>query len=369
LSSVIKKTEVIGGKNMLFCKQCNKTYLSGKNFCPDCGSALELLPDTNDINEKTENQQLVLKNLLPCSDTKSKKVKKTGAAAVICMFIINLIPIIGFPLAFIWAWSKYKSFKIKLVGLMVLFIILNVTATIFGYALAISHMENSLAKAAGINSNASVAYQMNMPSVTTAATNPESSYQQQNSTTSDVLSGIMGPDAFPDSGIEAEDNILEDIPEIDIGVYQDIAGIGPGMAGMFIPDFSSYTGGIDSYPAEDVVIPEGVNMPVTGEHGNMDIDYHGDNSGTGSNSFSVDEEGNVYIDSDGDGKYDYYMDKHGNVVPLDSSIKVDEHGNRYYDHNRDGKYDYYIDNEGTSHYDLDGDGVFETTFEAEYGQG
>jgi len=350
---------------MLICKQCDKTYEPGNKFCKDCGSALDLLPDAAGINENSEGRQITAENSLPNPDPKSKKGKKTGAAALIGMFIINLLPIIGFPFAFIWAWVRYnKNSKIKLVVFTVLFIIINITSTVFGYAAAISLMEKSLAKAADNYGAAS-----------------------------GVLQDKEGPDTSQDGGIAPEENILEDIPGIDFGLYQDFLGIDPGMSGMFMPDYSSYTGGVDSF--------------ATDEYGNMQMDYDPDVSQTyspdSSGNFYMDEEGNMYIDSDGDGEYDCYVDKQGNAFPLNANQKTDEHGNRYFDIDQDGKYDYYvdkegnsfpvnvnqtdehgnryfdtdqdgkynyfIDSEGNSHYDIDGDGIFETTFEAEYGEG
>jgi len=322
---------------MLICKQCDKTYEPGNNFCKYCGSALELLPEASGINENSEDQQIVAENSLPNPGEKIKKVKKTGAAALIGMFIINLLPIVGFPFAFIWAWVRYnKSSKIKLAVFTVLFIIINVTATIFGYAATISLMEKSLAKAAGIDYN----------------------------TASGALPYTAGPDMGPDGGIVPEENmfeenILEDLPGIELGIYQDFLGIDPSIAGMFMPDYSAYTGGADPFAT---VWPD-----------NMQTDYAGDGSQAyppdGSGNFYTDEEGNMYIDSNGDGVYDCYVDKQGNAFPLNANQKTDEHGNTYFDIDQDGKYDYFIDSEGNSHYDIDGDGIFETTYEAEYGEG
>lgn len=249
---------------MLICKQCDKTYQPGNKFCKDCGSALDLLPDAAGINENSEGRQITAENSLPNPDAKSKKGKKTGAAALIGMFIINLLPIVGFPFAFIWAWVRYnKNSKIKLAVFTVLFIILNVTATVFGYAATISLMEKSLAKAAGIDNYG---------------------------TASSVLQNTAGPETSLDGGIALEENILEDISGIDFGIYQDFLGIDPGMAGMFMPDYSAYTGGADSFAAD--------------EYGNMQMDYDPDVSQTyspdSSGNFYTDKEGNMYIDSDGD---------------------------------------------------------------------
>lgn len=193
---------------MLICKQCDKTYEPGNKFCKYCVSALELLPEAAGINENSEDQQIVAENSLPNPGEKIKKVKKTGAAALIGMFIINLLPIVGFPFAFIWAWVRYnKSAKIKLVVFTVLFIIINVTATIFGYAATISLMEKSLAKAAGIDNYGAASGLM--PDTAGRDTGPDGGIAPGENISEYILGASSSIFSEPTS---AEENIWEDIP-------------------------------------------------------------------------------------------------------------------------------------------------------------
>jgi hypothetical protein len=354
---------------LLVCKQCKKECQQGNKFCMYCGSPIEVSTESGPLGTD--------------KDSGIGKEKKTGAAAVVGMFIVNCIPILGFPFAFIWAQSKYKGMKLKLSAFTVLFIVLNITATIFGYTAMISFMKNSLAKAA-----------------------------EEKIGTLTVLSE---QGRIPGSGNVSPLQInLTDIPQLDSSMLQNIPGLDSETMGQLMPDISGIMGGSGSYDSEDHNIPEDINMPTTDEEGNMYIDYDGDgkydmvidkdgnvisqNSGTPSvdsegnvymdtdedgvidttidssgnitsdgNMPEVDEDGNIYFDSNGDGKNDSFLDKHGNIIPMDS--KVDEKGNRYVDYDGDGKCEVLIDIDGIKHYDMDGDGTYETTYEEEYGEG
>lgn|GEM_PF-1045396 len=372
---------------MLVCKQCKKEYQQENKFCMYCGSPLEVLTESGPLGAGkdlgTDKGSGTGKDLGAGKDSGTGKDKKTGATAVAGMFIVNCIPILGFPFAYLWAHSRYKSMKLKLSAFTVIFIVMNITVTIFGYATTISFMKNSLAKAAKANS-----------SLRTVISEHGRSLSLEN-------------------GAQTQIN-LTDIPELDSSMLQGIPGLDSGFMDQFMPDISGIMGGSGSYDSEDYKVPDDVKMPVTDKEGNMYIDYDGDgkydmiidkdgnaisqnnktpsvdsdgnihvdtdedgvndttidNSGnitSGGNLPKVDEDGNIYIDSDGDGKTDSYFDKHGNIIPIDS--KVDENGNRYIDYNGDGKCEVLIDNEGIMHYDKDGDGVYETTYEEEYGEG
>lgn len=196
--------------------------------------------------------------------------KKNIAAAVAGMFLIDIIPLLGFPIAFLLAQAKFRSRALKLTTITVTLILLNIAVTIFAYAASISLMHDSLTKAA----------------------------QEQ---------GIL--DAAPDASIGSP-IIMDD-------------------SGGLIPEVD---GNINSEMPNDM--PSDVKLPQT------------------------DKDGNTYVDTDNDGEFDSFIDSSGNLIQMDSV--VDEKGNRYMDYDGNGIYEALIDRDGVMHYDLDGDGKYET---------
>lgn len=218
------------------------------------------------------------------------------------MFLVNIMPILGFPVAFLWAWAKMKRTKAKLAGLKLTaitaaFLILNATITLFAYTLTINLMKNTLVKAA---------------------------YAQS-----------------------ASPEIVNTIP------MQDIPGMNSGMLEQLVPGFSGIQGE-DSYDPGDYQIPEDIINQETGEDGSPVIETGGDK---------------LYIDTDGDGEYDSYIDGNGNLIPMGDKTQTDAEGNIYIDYDGDGIREVMIDTEGVVHYDLDGNGEYETTYEQSWGQG
>ncbi len=182
--------------------------------------------------------------------------KENTVAAVAGMFLIDIIPLLGFPIAFLWAQAKFRSKKLKLTAITAAFILLNIAITVFVYAASITLLHNSLAKAA----------------------------QEQ---------GIL--DTAPDTSIGSP-LILDD----SAGLIQEADGsIG------------------DEMPND---MPSDVRLPETDEEGNTYIDTDNDgeydsfidiNGNLIQMDSVVDEKGNRYMDFDGNGVYETLIDKDG----------------------------------------------------------
>jgi len=360
---------------MMICSQCNKTFGHESKFCSDCGVPLTELTDNTASGGQYRNTDMagaegygtLQSNGMgspglnessaqnpagypagygmsanpagyPAASQAGTAARKTGAGAIAGMFLVNCIPILGFPAAFLWAQAKMKRAKGKLVAFTAAFMALNITVTILAYALSINMMKNSLAKAA----------QNAMVESKPTGGNQQVSVQQYATPSVDHPGG------------NTEDNPVQDYPGLDSGLPEQII---PGFAGMQ----QGYDPGIYQ-------VPEDVTMPETDEDGNMHVDTDGggvadmitDPSGNiiQSNGIALpktDEHGNMYLDTDGDGEYDSYLDNiSGMIIPLDERTKTDAKGNRYIDYDGDGIYEFMVDIEGVTHFDVDGDGVYET---------
>jgi len=313
---------------MPICSKCKKVYGPKSNFCSNCGIPLVEMPDTGlaagDTNHtigtasssgmsSTGGQTCDTAGPVyppPSNNTAIAAVpaEKTNTGAIAGMLIVNFIPILGFPASFLWAWAKFKTSKAKVVAFSAVFLIINIAATLFGYAATIALMKNSLERAAEKQVTAAAGSQNNgkNQSLPSAGNNPASGqYSAQN--------GIAGINTNP---------------------MQDIPGIDPGILTQLLPGFSGSPGETGNIGQENYQLPEGVTMPQT------------------------DEEGNMHIDTDGDGKYDGYFDDKWNFIPNDA--KTDASGNKFIDYDGDGTYETLIDSEGALHYDLDGDGKYES---------
>lgn len=124
----------------------------------------------------------------------------------------------------------------------------------------------------------------------------------------------------------------------------DISGMDFGLTGQFDSGFFGMQGGAE-YNPDDFTIPNDFTMPNT------------------------DESGNYYIDSDGDGEYDTIITEDGNQLTIDSMTRTDEEGNTYFDFDGDALFEVMMDTNGEMHYDLDGDGKYETNYSEEWGDG
>ncbi len=354
---------------MLICSQCKKTFQQQSRYCSNCGSPLTELPEDA---------------AYPSAPQADGVAGKKGAGAIVGMFLVNCVPILGFPVAFLWAQVKMKRAKGKLVAVTAVFLVLNIAVTILAYTLTINLMKNSLEKAAKSAMTAEQAGGKNkLPGI-----------QENAPATQAQIPGVG-----------------DTIPQ------QDIPGLGSGMLEQLIPGFSGMQGE-DGYDPGNYQLPEGVAMPEIDEDGNMHVDVDGDGTvdmvidskgniqssnvqipsvdidgnvyidqdGDGENDITVgssgdisqshgnrlpemDGDGNMYLDTDGDGEYDSYMDSSGMIIPTDDRTKTDAKGNRYIDYDRDGRFEYMVDTEGVVHFDADGDGKYETSFEQSWGQG
>ncbi len=409
---------------MLICSRCNKTFRQESKYCPNCGTPLVNSSEAagEELNQTINTVQPMEYGVLqptqqgssehsrsaaqppadfsvhhetaenpagysPVSTPQASATteKKTGAGAIAGMFIVNCIPILGFPAAFLWAQAKMKRAKIKLVAVSAVFLILNISITVVAYAFSINLMKNRLAKAVEstmVTGHPKVGNQK-LPS----SQNPDPSAQT----------------SFPGIG--------DSIP------MQDIPGLDSGMLEQLVPGFSGLQGEAGYDPGE-YQIPEGISMPEIDEDGNMHVDADGDGvvdmildnegnilssttqipsvdsngnvfidqDGDGENDILIDpsgnitqdgdtklpemgEDGNMYLDTDGDGEYDSYMIESGHIVPMGDRTRIDEKGNRYIDYDGDGTFETMIEPEGTEHYDMDGDGKYETSFEGSWGEG
>jgi hypothetical protein len=407
---------------MMVCSQCKKTFRQESKFCSACGAPLTAIPeetaaDGQHMNAGTvgtegygnpqsagvasswQNEQMAQPVTgysanpemgappagYPAAPQAGAVAGKTGAGAIAGMFLVNCIPILGFPAAFLWAQAKMKRAKGKLAALTATFIVLNIAVTLFAYAFSVNLMKNSLAKAA------------------------KSAMAEKNQINVDQKlpgqreSGPSDQPAIPWTG--------ENLP------IQDMPGLDSGLLEQLMPGFSGMQGG-QGYDSGNYQVPEGVSMPETDEEGNMHIDADGDGvvdmiidkegnikslsaqtpsvdssgnvyfdqDGDGETDITVDpsgnmtqsggtnlpqfgEDGKMYLDTDGDGEYDSYLDSSGLIIPMDERTKTDAKGNRYIDYDGDGNFEYMVDTEGAVHFDADGDGKYENTFEQTGGQG
>lgn len=405
---------------MLICTQCNRTFGQGSKFCSNCGAPLTELPndavaggqhhDTGmtaaegygnpqsagigspGLYESSAKQAAdfpagygAATNSAghPAASQAGTAAEKTGAGVIAGMFLVNCIPVLGFPVAFIWAQAKMKKAKGKLVAFTAAFLVLNIAVTIFAYALSINMMKNSLAKAA----------QSVMAETNHTGGNQKLPGQQAD------------PSADTPTPGNGEDNPVQGDPGLDSGLLE-----------QFIPGFAGIQGE-QGYNPGNYPIPEGITIPETDENGNMYIDTDGDGvadmiidkegnivssdaktpsidssgnvfvdlDGDGKNDMIIDpsgniaqssglglpktdEHGNMYLDTDDDGEYDSYLDSSsGMIIPMDNRAKTDAKGNRFIDYDGDGKYEFMVDTEGVTHFDADGDGVYETTLDQSQG--
>jgi hypothetical protein len=420
---------------MMVCSQCKKTFRQESKFCSVCGAPLTEIPEETAADGQHMNAGMIGAEVYDCpqsagvADSLQNEQSaqpaacfsanpemgappasystnpemlsppagcpaapqagagavKTGAGAITGMFLVNCVPILGFPAAFLWAQAKMKRAKGKLAALTVAFIVLNIAVTLFAYAFSVNLMKNSLAKAA------------------------KSAMAEKNQTSGDQkLPGQRESDPSDQPVIPWAG---ENLP------VQDMPGLDSGLLEQLMPGFPGMQGG-QGYDSGNYQVPEGVSMPETDEEGNMHIDADGDGvvdmiidkegniKSLSAQTPSVDSEGNVYIDqggdgeydmtidssgnmtqsggtnlpqfgqddkmyldTDGDGKHDSYMDSSGLIIPMDDRTKTDAKGNRYIDYEGDGSYEYMIDTEGVVHFDADGDGKYEFTFDQGWGQG
>lgn len=255
----------------MVCKNCNRENNEGSRFCVHCGA--QMVEITSKMTDR--------------------KAKKTGKAAKTGVFLVSIIPIFGFLVAFIWALSKLKRGKIKFVALTVAFIAINSFTTLFAYASVVSFMKNSLAQAAYLQSP-----------------------RQQNPYTQVPSQGQSYIQEQPDS-----------------------AGTIPGMGMLSIPGLPGMNSGYtDSFNIEDI---NGI-ITIPGEEENT----------TDPDMYKIPDD----IPLPGDTK-------------ITDLPKIDDEGNMYLDTNDDGKYDIKCDAEGNMFHDSDGDGVYETKYEQEYSDG
>ncbi|NMB00833.1 MAG: zinc ribbon domain-containing protein [Firmicutes bacterium] len=374
---------------MLFCNKCKKYYQDNSKFCFICGSPLVV---TQDPNTKPQENKIPVQNITksePAALSKSEKSKKSkkGLLAIVGMFLINFIPLLGFPLSFIWAWTKFKSSKLKLISLTSSFIILNIAVTVFGYAAAVNLMKNSLAKAAEKQGALKTIYRMDSQA---AAGSTEYT--------------VNSPGTY-------------DIPAADTSSIKDIIPkddeiINSDLPNSLIPGFSNLSpeeNFPESFEAGEYQLPENISMPEYDDEGNMlidtdndgvsDISVHEDGTfysedintpnqeGINNTLPKEDEHGNMYMDLDNDGIAETIYCPDGVILPVKGS-RIDEDGKRYVDENGDGNYEIFYDTDGSTYmdyddngtydvlmkdgniyYDLDGDGAYDQTFENEYGQG
>lgn len=247
----------------MFCENCNKSNRPESSFCVNCGARLaEKSPDTGMQQPVTHMQQQAADSQQRVTDVQhpssknnissSNVVNRVSPASLVGMFVVNLIPILGFPAAFLLASSKFKTMKIKLIALTSIFIAINIFATVFGYAAAITFMKSSLTSAAA----------------------------QQN-----LLND--SPSIFDDGSLN---------PDQSTSIFSDDNSIIPGLPNNFL------------LPADF----EGYDMPNSSEDNNgqfsSDIDDEGDiffdADGDGVNEMLMDKDGNIFYDNDGDGIYD-----------------------------------------------------------------
>ncbi|MDD4296503.1 MAG: hypothetical protein PHC69_06035 [Ruminiclostridium sp.] len=293
--------------------------------------------------------------------------KTSSAGAITGMFLVNCIPVFGFIASFIWALAVLKRSKAKLVAISTILLILNAGLTLFGYTVSINMMKNTLEKAA--KSAMSTGYQ-------TGESQKTSNAQVPNTSTDISIPGIGS-----------------DIPIGDSFSLQDIPGMNSGMLEQFIPGLSGMQGNMDDNNPNNM-IPDDVTMPITDEDGNMHIDTDGDGvvdmvidsegniESENAKTPSADSDGNIFIDQDGDGKNDMTIDESGNITQNgDTTLPgYDEDGNMYLDTDNDGEYDSYmdtngilipmgdrtkVDENGNRYIDYDGDGFFEAMIDSE----
>lgn len=217
--------------------------------------------------------------------------KGKPAAAVAGMFLLDLIPLLGFPVAFLWAQAKFRSKKLKLTAITAALILLNIIITVFFYAATITLMHNSLAKAAQEQGILDPAY-----------TGPQKS-------SSDFPSASQ-PDISVDKPLLIEES------------------------GGFIPGMDSNMSG--SKPQD---MPDGIKIPETDKDGNTYVDTDND----GEFDSYIDSDGNVIpMDSIVDEHGNRYMDYDGNGI---YEALIDRDGVMYYDLDGDGKYETKLDAE------------------------
>lgn len=370
---------------MLYCNKCNKSYQDENKFCLYCGTPLVVMPNNSDGKANSQqqlNQQF--NNPMPQSHSpgyaEPVKKSKSNAPAVIGMFLLDLVPVLGFPGAFIWAWTKFKSKKFILTAFTVIFIIINAAATVFGYAGTINLMKNSLVKAAERQSS-SVNINERTGSNTSAQTGTTS---DDKTATGFSIPGfdISGYD-IPEEGTDPDDNGMMDSGILD-SIIPGFSPFGPGTASPGSFDPGSVSPGF--FGEGEYQIPEGYSMPTFDEEGNMYIDTDGDGvtniivnkdgsftypgsetpsqddtSGTLPNVEEyIEKYGYEFIDVDNNGVYDFICVPGGIVFSYPDS-KLDDNGNIYSDRNSDGAYDsYYVEKEGILYIDIDGNGVYES---------
>lgn len=215
-----------------------------------------------------------------------EKQKENAAAAVAGMFLVDLIPLLGFPIAFLWAQAKLRSKKLKLAAITAAFILLNIIVMVFFYAASITLMHDSLAKAVQEQGIIDAAYT-----------------DQEQSLSPDLPSSFQ-----PDTSIGSP--IIMDNSDGVISAAE--AGVG---------------GNIPQDKPSDIKLPE------TDKDGNTYVDTDND----GEFDSYIDSSGNlIQMDSVVDDKGNRYMDYDGNGI---YETLIDRNGAMYYDLDGDGKYE------------------------------
>lgn len=366
---------------MLYCRKCNKRYQDDNKFCLLCGAPLEDVPNID--NKTQEHQQAAQQFDKPMTNANAPgyyeppKKAESNAGAIIGMFLLSIVPILGFPAAFILAWTKFKSSKFKLAAFTTIFVILNVSVTIFAYAGTINLMKNRLTKAAEKQGTLIAEKQNN--SVNT------------NKNGSNNTSGLPGtnPADIPVNS--------SDIPVMDENTPDASDIINSGILNSLIPGLSSFDPG--SILSDPGALPSGLFDPGTIPSGSSDSEEYSDNvkvheyDKEGNMIIDIDDDnkdkhGNTLMDLNNDGVYDFICLPDGKVFPYKGS-KINDDGSIYLDMNENGIYEMYYDTEdnlytdydengtydtltdksGNIYYDSDGDGKYDQSYGAEYGEG